>query len=408
MRERAVINDHCRTHCKGQLAENLPGAVKMFADALTGGDTTKLFKLMEDGKIGLEELQKVIDHMASIVDPELVNKMANTPAKKFEKMRTAWVRMLEATNDAGILNLMVKTFEEMTDVLEDLARWVRLNKEGFETFGKVVGRAWLVLKTAIQMLLPYWKEILALFAAAKLWAIGAALLELSGVTLTLGTSVAILAKAVGGLMLRLFLVPLLIAGAVAALLDLNDAVNGKNSFFKDWAKDDQWYSGFAKFVLLLADAVEYSKELLTSGAVELFGRLTGNKELVAYAQESREKATKRSAALKEEINPSDNMQYLLDSTMTNMRRSIAPLFALEVIEHIRAGVTQISSDQSPQPNPQRSMFGQGAQGQGVITLPSQSPQATQVNHITVHAPVREGKSLGQQIATVIPNFPRTN
>lgn len=372
----------------------------MFADSLTGGDVGKLFKMMENGEIRLEQLEKVIDHMAAITNPELIAKMMNTPAKKFEKMRTAWVRMLEATNDAGILNLMVKTFEEMADVLGDLSRWVRLNKEGFETFGKVVGRTWLVIKTAIQMLLPYWKEILALFAAAKLWAIGAAVLKLSGTTLTLGASVAILAKAVGKLMLRLFFVPLLVAGAVAALLDLNDAVNGKNSFFKDWAKDDKWYSGFAKFVLLLADAAKYTRELLTSGAIELYGNITGNQALVESAKASRLQATNRSEALQGEVlaENSDKGKILWKAFSSSFSPITAFKHGMDEVSAARDRMNSAAPPSTVQPT----------MGQGIYfpEKSSQPSQSSQVNHITVNAPTREGGEIARIVAQSLPNYIR--
>ena len=365
----------------------------MFADSLTGGDVGKLFKMMENGEIRLEQLEKVIDHMAAITNPELIAKMMDTPAKKFEKMRTAWVRMLEATNDSGILNLMVKTFEEMADVLGDLSRWVRLNKEGFETFGKVVGRTWLVIKTAIQMLLPYWKELLSLLIVSKVYAFAAAL--------------QVLGKSITGVLARLFFVPLLVAGAVAALLDLNDAVNGKNSFFKDWAKDDQWYSGFAKFVLLLADAVKYSKELFTSGVAELYGKATGNQALVDSAKAARLSATTRSDKLQGEVlGESGKFEKILyNSLIAVVGTMISPTSGFKFSGAFKDSVDQVNSPQA-QANPQRSMFGQGAQGQGVLNLPSQSSQSTQVNHITVNAPTREGGEIARQVAQALPNYVR--
>lgn len=44
---------------KGQLAEAIPGAVSLFAEALTGGDTAKLFEGMQEGKFGVQELVRV-------------------------------------------------------------------------------------------------------------------------------------------------------------------------------------------------------------------------------------------------------------------------------------------------------------------------------------------------------------
>jgi len=368
------------------VAENLPGAVKMFADALTGGDTTKLFKLMEDGEIGLKELQKVIDHMASIVDPELVNKMANTPAKKFEKMRTAWVRMLEATNDAGILNLMVKTFGEMTDVLEDLAKWVRLNKEGFKTLGNVIGQTWLTIKTAIQILLPYWKELLSLLIVSKVYAFA--------------TALQVLGKSITGVLARLFLVPLLVAAAVVAFLDLNDAVNGKNSFFKDWAKDDKWYSGFAKFVLLLADAAKYTRELLTSGAIELYGNITGNQALVESAKASRLQATNRSEALQGELlaENSDTGKVLWKAFSSSFSPITAFKHGMDEVSAARDRMNSAAPPSTVQPT----------MGQGIYfpEKSSQPSQSSQVNHITVNAPTREGGEIARIVAQSLPNYIR--
>ena len=98
---------------KGQLSEALPGAVGIFAEALYGKDPdaeAKLFKAMEKGQVKMEELVKVIDHMKTLSREDLIKKMLDSPAKKMEKMRTAWARLLTEINSSFMLDAFTAAF----------------------------------------------------------------------------------------------------------------------------------------------------------------------------------------------------------------------------------------------------------------------------------------------------------
>ena len=125
----------------------------MFAKALTDGDIAKLIKMMEDGKIKLPQIEKVIEYMKTIVDPKLLQEQANTPTKKFEAMRTAWVRMLEAMNRAGLLDVMVTAFEEVTKLLVGLEGWVHRNKKELIAFKDVIKDLYKTIKAGFPILL---------------------------------------------------------------------------------------------------------------------------------------------------------------------------------------------------------------------------------------------------------------
>ena len=116
---------------KGQLAESLPGAVGIFADALFGdgtrgsGDVKKLFKSMEDGKVGLEEISKVIKYMGTLTDKDLIARMLETPEKKLNKLRTRWTLFLEEVNRNGFLDIMVRSLEMIADAIVEVTKLVR-------------------------------------------------------------------------------------------------------------------------------------------------------------------------------------------------------------------------------------------------------------------------------------------
>jgi len=105
---------------KGQLAESLPGAVQIFADALTGGDVRKLFDDMEDGKVKIEELSKVIEHMGELTDPDLIARMLVTPQKAFERLNTSWQRFIMTVNEGGGLELMVTVLDGLSEIIKEL------------------------------------------------------------------------------------------------------------------------------------------------------------------------------------------------------------------------------------------------------------------------------------------------
>ena len=126
----------------------MPGAVGIFSEALYGKDPdgeAKLFKAMEKGQVKLEELVKVIDHMKTLSREDLIAKMLDSPAKKMERMRTAWQRLLTEINASFMIDTFVAVFETMADGIRDITQWMKENKPEIDdwifrikTLGKVL------------------------------------------------------------------------------------------------------------------------------------------------------------------------------------------------------------------------------------------------------------------------------
>lgn len=239
------------------VAEALPGAVGIFADALYGdgtkgsGDKARLFKDMEDGKLKLEELVKVIDYMKTLTEQDLLDRMLNTPARKFVAMKNQLILALEAINDAGVLDLMINAFQEMAKGLAVVAKVVKENKAVFEG----VGEAFSVIYKSIKLVgeAIYNNE-------AAFWGIVAALVAMNiPAIITAGTFVAI-AAAVGVLIL--------------AVADLQETLEGKDTFFKEWSESENPFIRFlAKSVILLGEMVSLLSKIDGSKLMEMMGYL---------------------------------------------------------------------------------------------------------------------------------------
>ena len=84
---------------------------------------------MEKGQVKLEELVKVIDHMKTLSREDLIAKMLDSPAKKMERMRTAWQRLLTEINSSFMLDVFTAAFDKMADEIKKATEWMKENKE---------------------------------------------------------------------------------------------------------------------------------------------------------------------------------------------------------------------------------------------------------------------------------------
>lgn len=124
---------------KGQLAERMPAAVRMMADAVTGGDTKALLKMMEDGKLDPNEaLPKFFEEMRKRSESMLpeyfktsrfaqgsMNKAAEDSLKVFASeggdkgFTNFFNRMTEAMKAAQpLIKALAGSFEDLTKVLQ--------------------------------------------------------------------------------------------------------------------------------------------------------------------------------------------------------------------------------------------------------------------------------------------------
>jgi tape measure domain-containing protein len=116
---------------KGQLAENMPGAISMFANALTGGDVAKLLSGMEAGKFKSADLAKVSDYLATqtkTISGESRYTMAREQARMTNTMDTMAMRM----NNGGLNQGMSVMFNKLNEALSSL-------NTTLPTFAKIMG-----------------------------------------------------------------------------------------------------------------------------------------------------------------------------------------------------------------------------------------------------------------------------
>jgi len=227
--------------------------VGIFADALYGngtkgsGDKARLFKDMEDGKIRLEELVKVIDYMQTLTEQDLLDRMLNTPARKFIAMKNQLILALEAINEAGVLDLMVSAFEEMAKGLAAVGKVIKNNKQFFDDVGIAFSAIYKSIKLVVEAVVNneavMW-SLVAIFAALKIPLIIVAAQFLA------------IAAAVGLLLL--------------GLADLQETLEGKDTFFKEWSESDNGFIRFlAKSVILLAEMVSLLSKIDGSKLIEM-------------------------------------------------------------------------------------------------------------------------------------------
>lgn len=226
---------------------------------------------MEDGKIKLEQLSQVIDYMGKLTKKDLIDRMLNTPAKKLTAMKNQLILAFEAINDAGVLDLMVRVFEEAAKALSNFAKFVKENKRTFDSWKESIGNFYESAKIVFEVAMPYWKELVMVF---------------TGVILTLNRTLAVTAAR----MLAAFIIPAAFAAGIilltAAFIDLRESLEGKNSFFKDWSESDSGLIRFlSKTAQLLAEIIRYASNSAFTGLMKLFGYATFQPHIVDVADQ---------------------------------------------------------------------------------------------------------------------------
>lgn len=135
--------------------------MSIFADALFGGDEAKLFKAMEKGQVGMEELVKVIDHMKTLSREDLIAKMLESPERKLNKLKNSWARFLMEINKSGMLDVMSQTLEKLADSIQEMGNWVKQNK--------IEIQGWITrIKEVVSVLWEYKEVLLGIYLINKL------------------------------------------------------------------------------------------------------------------------------------------------------------------------------------------------------------------------------------------------
>lgn len=252
---------------KGQLAESLPSAVQIFADALTDGDVAKLFDQMEKGKLKIDSLNKVIEHMAELTDKDLLGKMMNTPAKALERLNTSWQRFIMAVNSAGLTDAMVFA-------LDTIADGVILLTKAFKGLVPIVKQVWNVLQPLLVVMggLFIYGRILKLVAAMKAMKVGLA--GAAVVTDRLIKAQFLLGAAlykVQQILKRSFVVV-----GFLAIIDLIETLQGKQTVLTNMLSQGGWVANIAKSLIAVGRIIELSM----NGLIALF---TGDFEYASVA-----------------------------------------------------------------------------------------------------------------------------
>ncbi len=235
--------------------------MSIFADALFGGDEAKLFKAMEKGQVGMEELVKVIDHMKTLSREDLIAKMLESPERKLNKLKNSWARFLMEINKSGMLDVMSQTLEKLADSIQEMGDWVKENKEDIDLW---VNRT----KHLIGALWDLKEVLIALYITNKLFKIGGIAGGLWGwftrvpVLPPAPLSVRIVNFLKSGMRMALRAWPVI---AAAFIYDLIETLQGKSTILSGWIESDNGFvSALAKIPVLWAETI---KNMALGGAL---------------------------------------------------------------------------------------------------------------------------------------------
>ena len=230
--------------------------MQIFADAISGGDVAKLFKDMENGKVKLEELNKVIDHMGTLTKKDLLTKMLQTPQRALERLSTSWQRFIMAVNNSGAL-------EAMVFIMDTLADGVMLLTKVVKPLGKVI-------TTTFKNAYEYVSMFAGILNGLLFNSFGSTILSVTLLGLVLSQMPKAIA-AIGASMTwlwRMFLVPAAVISAILLVEDLIGALLGKDSVIADAAKKDGFLGGLAATFLSIGQFFATIGHVLTAGILE--------------------------------------------------------------------------------------------------------------------------------------------
>lgn len=108
---------------KGQLAEATPGAVQLFAKAITGGDVAKLFDMMEKGQVlAADVMPRVAEAFREAAQAGgALNKMMKTSASEQARFMNAWDNFLKVLFESGLDEGIAGLFKSLTILLTTIA-----------------------------------------------------------------------------------------------------------------------------------------------------------------------------------------------------------------------------------------------------------------------------------------------
>lgn len=222
---------------------------------------------MEKGKLKIDSLNKVIEHMAELTDKDLLGKMMNTPAKALERLNTSWQRFIMAVNSAGLTDAMVFALDTLSDGVIALTK-------AFKGLVPIVKQVWNVLQPLLVVMggLFIYGRILKLVAAMKAMKVGLAGAAI--VTDRLIKAQFLLGAAlykVQQILKRSFVVV-----GFLAIIDLIETLQGKQTVLTNMLSQGGWVANIAKSLIAVGRIIELSM----NGLIALF---TGDFEYASVA-----------------------------------------------------------------------------------------------------------------------------
>lgn len=113
---------------RGQLGDRLPGAIQIMAQAL-GVTTKELDKMLVNGELTIETLQRMAGEVSKRVAPELENAL-NSPAAKIQDFKNRWTELQLALAKSGFLDAIANAAENLGRALSDPTTLESVNQLG--------------------------------------------------------------------------------------------------------------------------------------------------------------------------------------------------------------------------------------------------------------------------------------
>lgn len=288
---------------KMQLGEKFPAAIQLMAEAVSGGDTAKLFKMMEDGEVSsitaLPKFAEILSRQAR-VGGALTEAMKTSLAEQM-RFNNTFNDMVKLFSEAGFEEGQAGIFRTMATFFKDMLPLI----EGF-------GQAWKYVGDVIRIPLGLLVDLSTGLDNLSNYT-GMA----KGELVALGTALALLALP----LTRTFT---LVVTALGALEDFTAFLSGRKSLIGHLLGDDADLTrgNFIQFFKSMSVVVE----TLYDRVKDLFELLTGdtNFKFIDYLNEKLEKA----------IRLLDDLTVLLGGK-TRAERDADDAMAAETNPHIR-------------------------------------------------------------------------
>jgi hypothetical protein len=281
-------------------ANLIPGATQVFADVLEGGDVKKLFDNMQKGKYTAIDILHVLSELKKKIKQDQIDEMLKRPTAELAELTTAWVRFLEVFNKNAGLALMKGFLDEMTGALNWGKQLLIDNEQELKAFGKGVGAVWRWLKLTVVVA----KDVLATLAPiapALFSALGGGLLgvlfkpfltvvkgKVVPATEGLLGKINLLSKAMGGLLLRFLILPIMVAVGLGLLIELFDTMSGKDTMWTRLAeqKDKGILGWLAAVTKSVTDLMVLTAKGIVAGVHWAFGDDEDKKMAEDFLKES--------------------------------------------------------------------------------------------------------------------------